>query len=59
MTCGRCKKKVLPGIRFCDRCGLLLTNDTDNDAEEILKEMTSVLQNYPNLFADVLAKAHQ
>jgi integrase/recombinase XerD len=56
-VCARCGEKVSPGIRYCNKCGLPLEDDTDQNNDEAMKEMTAIIKKYPELFAKILAKA--
>ncbi len=58
-VCVRCGLQVSPGIRYCPNCGQQMTTTVAQDDESKLKEMLAILQKYPDMFAEVLAKAQK
>ena len=58
-VCVRCNMQVSPGIRYCPNCGQATTTTVAQDDESKLREMLSILYKYPDMFAEVLAKAQK
>lgn len=58
-VCVRCGIQVSPGIRFCPNCGQVMTREAEQDMNSKMKEMLSIISKYPEMFADVLAKAQK